>query len=845
MKELKRIFSNRRLTLCLLLILLINGILFYNAQTEQGFGLDLSDPSSGTISVGFGGAFEGGQAKADGAESYQTYQKWLAKYKAMPLLEAAEKLEQEKSRLNMMFEISWLLETDGGMFGQEALEKYREEQPEFIQQLENDEIDLEQARLDFVSANNLLRQIYYLSGYSGYLTSIQANRESMLSFSIFNSPDSFSGRNIIKTAEEFGGLEGVSLTLGADGAVDAFMSFTMTDYLLLAVLALICISFLDERKKGLWSVIHAAPRGRLRLALRRVGILFGVSAVSVLLLYGTNLALGFSLYGGLDDLGRAAQSVEALGKLPVLCTVGQFLIQYILLRIAAAFLISLLLWLLLTAINNVKYTIIVAAGVLVVEYSLYTFLPVQSFLNAFKYFNIFTYISLSDLYTNYLNIDLFGFPLGIRSISQLAMLPLGILLTAVCIAIHCHKKPAAGKDLLGRIAYRLNSLTDRGLRHLHLLGMELHKTLFIQKGFVVLLLFVYLSAGLSFTATVPVNSAAEAAAKQYTAELEGIVTDSTLQRIGEIQAELDGAVTAFNYAKEQYESGEMEYPQFDIYAREGEAAKTKSDGLRTVWERAETLREQGAKKGFTPWLVEDTPYQSVYGEPAQENQQKAAMVALLTLVLLLAGCMAYEEQSGMNFLLASTEKGRGKLLYWKIGMAAIMTTVIWGVVYGLEIHSLFTAYSLQTLSAPVQNLVMLEQFPLTCNTGTFLILLYLFRWFALFCCAMLTLLVSAYIKRMEVAYIAVSGVLILPSLLYLYAGLEPFCYLSLALPIEGMALLLPTKGTLQSYGLALAILFVLCILSVYLLCKRTKIRTKKKSSLSATLSIDKLIRLSR
>ena len=42
MKELKRIFSNRRLVLGLLLIFLINGILFYNAQTERDFGLDLS-----------------------------------------------------------------------------------------------------------------------------------------------------------------------------------------------------------------------------------------------------------------------------------------------------------------------------------------------------------------------------------------------------------------------------------------------------------------------------------------------------------------------------------------------------------------------------------------------------------------------------------------------------------------------------------------------------------------------------------------------------------------------------------------------------------------------------------
>ena len=136
-----------------------------------------------------------------------------------------------------------------------------------------------------------------------------------------------------------------------------------------------------------------------------------MSVFGVVLLYGTDLVIGFFFYGGVDDLNRAVQSVETLGRLTMLTTVGGFLVRFFLLRVAAAFLIALILWLLLTAINNVKYTIIVAAGVLVVEYRLYTFLPVQSALNVLKYFNIFTYIGLSDLYTNYLNIDIFTYPL--------------------------------------------------------------------------------------------------------------------------------------------------------------------------------------------------------------------------------------------------------------------------------------------------------------------------------------------------------------------------------------------------------------------------------------------------
>lgn len=105
MKELKRIFSNRRLLVSLLLILLVNGVLCYNARTEQDFGLDLTGPSFGSISVAFDEAYENSTAKVDSKESYQ---KWLEKYKNVPLCEAADKLKHEKGLLKNIFKISEL-----------------------------------------------------------------------------------------------------------------------------------------------------------------------------------------------------------------------------------------------------------------------------------------------------------------------------------------------------------------------------------------------------------------------------------------------------------------------------------------------------------------------------------------------------------------------------------------------------------------------------------------------------------------------------------------------------------------------------------------------------------------
>lgn len=765
MKELGRIVSNRRFLAGVLLLLLVNGVLFVREQRENQYGLDLELPKSGTVLLD--GLYMVEPEPADAREAYRRYLSWLDRVRGLSADEA-------EAFLN-------------------GVEKAGT-------------ADDENARLDAIAVNNLLAQVEYLTGYDDWLEGIRKNKENLLDFSIFSDPDSFSGRNIRKTADEFEKLRGVELTLGADGAVDALLSYRLADYFLTVFLLLFGLSFLGERKTGLWAMVHASPDGRFRLAVRRTLLLCGASVCGVLLFHGTDLALGFSLYGGSGDLDRAVQSVETLGKLPVLTTVGGFLVRFFLLRFAAAFFVGLLLWLLLTAINNVKYTVVAAALALAAEYGLYTFLPVQSAFNLLKYCNLFTYISLSDLYTKYLNVDLFGFPLGIRSVSQIALLPLCLLTAAACVALHCRKKPAAGRDLLGKAAYGINSVTDRILRRLRLFGMELYKTLWIQRGAVIAALLVYAVFGLSYAVKLPVTSFAEQAAKRYTAEFAGEITDETLARMDAEQAALNGKLAAYEEAQFAYAVGEMDFSHFDVFAREASSAEIDGEGLAMVRSRVEELRTFGREKGFTPYLLDETPFESVYGGRAQEKQHRAALTALLALTLLLAGSMSCERQSGMTYLLRSTARGRGTLLLRKLLLAAVVTTLVWAVVYGRELYTLLTDFSVSAWNAPARNLSMLTAFPLSCSVAWWLVLLYACRWLALFCCAVVLLFLSRLVKRTEVACVAGVSVLLLPSALYAYLGIGVFRPLALVLPVEVMPLLTAANGAVSAYLLWLAAL---------------------------------------
>lgn len=199
------------------------------------------------------------------------------------------------------------------------------------------------------------------------------------------------------------------------------------------------------------------------------------------------------------------------------------------------------------------------------------------------------------------------------------------------------------------------------------------------------------------------------------------------------------------------------------------------------------------------------------------------MLALLILGLLLAGCMTYEKQSGITGLAASAVKGRRVLLARKILLAAGCATLVWSVVYGLELRAFLMICDTKMLSASAENLALLRNLPLSCKSGTALVFLYGFRLLTLFCAAMLLLLVSSCMKRMEAAYIAVCAVMLLPSLLYSYMELAPMKYLSLSVPISAMPLL-QSENAIANVCIVTVCLFILIGISTFVLCKKFRIR---------------------
>ena len=132
----------------------------------------------------------------------------------------------------------------------------------------------------------------------------------MNSISIFSQDNSLSSQNIQLTAEAYKPLENLSLKVGSDFSVTSVLNYDLIYYIILALNIIVVLAFVEERKRGFWSMVYATPNGRFNLAVKRCGILAISTTILCFVMYFALFVTSFSIYGGVSDLFRNVQSIE-------------------------------------------------------------------------------------------------------------------------------------------------------------------------------------------------------------------------------------------------------------------------------------------------------------------------------------------------------------------------------------------------------------------------------------------------------------------------------------------------------------------------------------------------------
>lgn len=682
----------------------------------------------------------------------------IEQWKGIPLKELPEVYAAEESRIAgyslWVHQYEWM---DLPFSSGEEAERAVSDLPYLIER-SADVFDFERARMTlWRSGNYINEEIIYLNSYYDYLEGIQEQARQQSQIGIFHQGNSFAGKNMQKTARDFEGLGDVAVEFGNNIGVERWLDFNLADYLFLIGIGVFVLSFLEERRKGLWSAVRSCKNGRARMGFTRIGILGAASAVCTLLVYGTTLAVSLSINGGWADLGRSLQSLESFRTCTIRTSIAGWLLIYFGVKLASGLLTGLFLWCVLGIVSNIQFSLSVLGGILAGEYLLYEFLPVQSAFNILKYFNIFSYVHTSCLYTDYLNINLFGIPVGIRPL-MLAVLPAASVLLAVCaVLIQSRRYPEGNRDMLSKLSGLLNRVLDLFCTRFTIGVWEIYKTLIYE--LVIIMLGVAVLGGLSLE-HILLSSERDVWYQAYLSDLEGPLDETS-----------DGYIER---ARESIRPGMNEYELTGALDRlERDVAEIKADA------RA---------GGYEPWLVDAKIYDSVYGSLARDCQRLTAGAAIIFLVFCCAGIAAYERHAGVLYMVRSLRRGRQALFTGKAVVAVLLAVFVWAAVFMQEFSQFLSVLAPVTLDAPVRSIAALARFPLNVTFAQYLVMLYAVRLVMLVCVAFFVLLISSYAANLQTAYLLNLGFLGIPAMLAVL-GVNAMEYVSPLVPVSSAELM--------------------------------------------------------
>lgn len=147
----------------------------------------------------------------------------------------------------------------------------------------------------YQALEELCEQKDYINTFQDTVKEVSTQADFMGGISIFNSQDSFSQRNLQKTAKDYTKLQQVEPVFFQNDFLLEFFSFTPLRLILLVCGIFYAMVLADHHKQGLRCLLFSTERGRARLAISRMWTLALFTVITTVLFSVVNLLLSIQL----------------------------------------------------------------------------------------------------------------------------------------------------------------------------------------------------------------------------------------------------------------------------------------------------------------------------------------------------------------------------------------------------------------------------------------------------------------------------------------------------------------------------------------------------------------------
>lgn len=560
----------------------------------------------------------------------------------------------------------------------EAYEYLKNSCDEYMELLINMQLD---NAIDMTTYKSILGEVRQCVEYDEYLNNISEMAMQHGSIAIFAQKDSYSDKNIRKTAEEFEKLKGNKLKIGPSRGINLLTDSISIDIIgILLLFYMSFIVFMKDKENGNFKLFKSLKNGREKYVSVKLVIMALLSVATVVMLYGSSFAIAGLRYG-YGDTSRLIQSVSGFVSTNLNITVGEYLMWFVLSKIIVYIMLGMVFSMIMNIFNNQSLTYITTVILLGIEAVIYYVTDNNSSVMILKNINIYAFVNTSRFFRAYINLNIFGTPVNYMIVGAVCI----TMLIAVSIIVS-YKMFIAQKGVsvpsgivkgINRIRTKIN-IWDR-MNTTSFIANELYKILIYRK----VLLIGMIAAIFLWWSYKPVVSTYDSVEDVYyriaVAEVEGVYTDD-----------------------------KSEYIQNKIAENESGADSDSSEWLKAYTKVGEKCQyEQTLAKGY---LIYEKGYERLTGKDI-ESELTLAIEASIMLVLMVVPVWMVEYSTGMNVIINCAARGSRKTGRIKLITAITTAIIIFAGVHIPWYYKILSAYGSEYLDIPAACLGHLSALP--------------------------------------------------------------------------------------------------------------------------------------
>ncbi|MCI8668592.1 MAG: hypothetical protein HFI34_03550 [Lachnospiraceae bacterium] len=612
-------------------------------------------------------------------------------------------------------------------------------------------VSLEQEQM-FI--DEIYRQQQKVSGYGEYLRSIQEKKDILSGISVFGgqSGDTYSSRNLQKSAADYAGLTDDNIRFTLSMGITSAMQGIWTDLLLVLGMMLFVGSLITEEKdKKLFFITRSTKNGVLHSIAAKLTALLIHCMLLTALFYAVSIVF-FGAGTGWFDPWAAIQSIDVYTESSLSINLFGYILLSVLTKALVLFGIGTVLTVFCIGSGIAILPFLAGASIIGISALLYYLIPAGAVLSVCKYLSPVGLMKTENLYGGYLNFNLFGYPVSRLSLS------LGLILL-ICVA-----------GVIGSLLFfcQMQSFEMKKLRlpvsmlfrpHTSIFRHESYKLLITNRGLFVLLLFAVLLAYQSHDRTYT-PSVGEQYYQSMMAELEGGLTDEKeLLVLSE---------------KARYEDALQKIEQIDGMVRTGELSGDTADVLKSqanmtlafypAFQRVETQYEHIKADGGS--FVYDTGYLYLFGI-LEDVFSFDFMILSVGIVIAISGVISMEFQTGSFFLISATKAGKRKILFRKALICTLMASALTLIPLLCRLYRISSVYPMDSLGTTIRDIPHFSGFPVSMPVLCFILLFAFSQILSMVLVTLFTMAISLWRKNQVQTIFFALLVLAVPMLLKL------------------------------------------------------------------------------